>query len=245
METLEQSDPTGFETLEALSKADAVNQWLYDKIKRFAQGQILEIGSGIGNISAHLLKNQPTVTLTDLRPEYCRLLETKFAGHPHLQDIYEMDLVLPDFSVKNSALLGKFDTVIALNVVEHIEHDTLAINNARQLLRKNGKLVILVPAGPWLYNSLDRELGHYKRYTKKELNHLMESAGFSVQDSMYFNAAAIAGWWFSGHMLHEKIITSAKLNLYNRFVPLFRIADWFITPFTGVSVISVGVKDVN
>jgi 2-polyprenyl-3-methyl-5-hydroxy-6-metoxy-1,4-benzoquinol methylase len=245
MEALEQSDPTGFETLEALSKADALNQWLYDKIKGFANGQILEIGSGIGNISAHLLKNQPTVTLTDLRPEYCRLLETKFAGHPHLQGIYEMDLVLPDFSVKNSALLGKFDTVIALNVVEHIELDRLAIHNASQLLRKNGRVVILVPAGPWLYNSLDRELGHFKRYTKSGLNNLLESEGFRVQDSLYFNAAAIAGWWISGHMLREKIITSTKLNLYNRLVPLFRIADWFITPFTGVSVISVGVKDVN
>jgi SAM-dependent methyltransferase len=242
MEILEHSDPTGFETLEALSKADAFNQWLYDTIKRFAQGQILEIGSGIGNISAHLLKDQPTVTLTDLRPEYCRLLETKFAGHPHLQGIYEMDLALKDFNVKNSGLLEKFDTVIALNVVEHIEHDALAINNARQLLRKNGKLVILVPAGPWLYNSLDRELGHFKRYTKKGLNHLMESAGFSVQHSLYFNAAAIAGWWFSGHMLREKIITSNKLNLYNQLVPLFRMADWFVAPFTGVSVISVGVK---
>jgi SAM-dependent methyltransferase len=245
MEVREQSDPTGFETLEAFSKADAVNQWLYDKIKLFAQGQILEIGSGIGNISAHLLRDQLTVSLSDLRPEYCRLLETKFAGHPHLQGIYEMDLALPDFKVKNSALLGKFDTVIALNVVEHIEHDTLAIRNARQLLRKNGRLVILVPAGPWLYNSLDRELGHFKRYTKNGLNHLMESEGFSVRDSRYFNAAAIAGWWFSGHMLREKIITSRKLNLYNRFVPLFRIADWFIAPFTGVSVISMGVKDVN
>jgi SAM-dependent methyltransferase len=242
METPAQSDPSGFETLEAFSTAPAINRWVYEKISRYAQGQVLEIGSGIGNISALLLRDRSIVSLSDLRPEYCRLLEKKFGQDPHLQGVYELDLSLKDFKTKNAGLLEKFDTVVALNVIEHIADDSLAILNAKALLRVNGRLVVLVPAGQWLFNSLDRELGHYKRYTKAGLNSLLESAGLVVRESRYFNAAAILGWWFSGNILCEKIISPSKLNLFNRLVPFFRIVDWFVTPFTGVSVISVSIK---
>ena len=237
------SDPTGFETLESFSRIPAFNSWLYDKIKRYAQGHILEIGSGIGNISTFLLEDYAAVSLSDLRPEYCRLLENKFSREPHLQGIYELDLSLKDFPDRHPGLMENFDTVIALNVVEHIADDLTAIRNAISMLRKNGKLVILVPAGPWLFNGLDRELGHHRRYSKKDLNDLLELAGLTITDNRYFNAAAIGGWWFSGNILREKIISPAKLKLYNQLVPVFKIADWFLAPFTGVSVISVGIKN--
>ncbi len=238
-------DPAGFKTLENFSRASAFNHWLYKKITRFASGQILEIGSGIGNISGFLLRDQPAVSLSDLRPEYCQFLEKKFGGHPHLNGVYELDLSLPDFKDRYPELMEKFDTVIALNVIEHISNDTLAIRNAKSLLRDKGNLVILVPAGKWLYNSLDRELGHYKRYSKAGLRALLESAGLTVTDCRYFNAAAILGWWFSGKILREQVISPSQLNLFNQLVPIFRIADWFVTPFIGISVISAGVKNIN
>jgi SAM-dependent methyltransferase len=237
-----QSDPTGFETLESFSKIPAFNRWLYDKIKGFMRGQILEIGSGIGNISAFLLKDQLSVSLSDLRPEYTRLLKKKFNGEAHLQAVYDLDLSQPDFVNRHPDLVGKFDTIIALNVIEHIENDSLAVRNAAAMLRKDGRLLILVPAGQWLYNSLDRELSHYKRYSKTSLNNLLKSAGLVISSNRYFNAAAILGWWFSGNILRHKIISPAQLNAYNLLVPVFRIYDWFVTPFTGISVISVGTK---
>jgi SAM-dependent methyltransferase len=239
------SDPSGFETLEAFSNADAFNRWLFQKISIYVQGQTLEIGSGIGNISAFLLKDQTNVSLSDIRPEYCHLLQIKFGHDPHLQGVYELDLSLVDFCSKHPELLEKFDTVIALNVIEHITDDLLAIRNAKALLRNNGKLIVLVPAGQWLYNSIDRELGHYRRYSKSGLNNLMESAGLVVTGCRYFNAAAIFGWWFSGNILHEKIISPGKLKLYNTMVPFFRMVDWLVTPFTGISLISIGAKKVN
>ncbi len=165
-----QSDPSGFETLEAFSQAGEFNRWLYQKIAAYMQGKTLEIGSGIGNISAFLLKDLDDVSLSDLRPEYCRLLQNKFSYNNHLKGVYELDLSLEDFNPKHPELIEQFDTVIALNVIEHISDDLLAIRNAKTLLRKNGKLVILVPAGQWLYNSIDRELGHIKRYSKSGLN---------------------------------------------------------------------------
>ena len=243
MTTGTHSDPVGFETLEIFSRTSAINQWLYDEIKKFASGEILEIGSGIGNISAHLLKDQINVSLSDLRLEYCQLLQRKFVKDSHLRQVYVLDLAVADFKTKYFDMLEKFDTVIALNVIEHIENDSMAIQNAKSLLRSNGKLVILVPAGQSLFNSLDRELGHYKRYSKTRLKTLIRTAGFDISYCRYFNAAGILGWWLSGTVFRNKVITSSKLNLFNKLVPLFRILDWFVTPVTGVSLISVGIKN--
>jgi SAM-dependent methyltransferase len=235
-------DPVGFKTLETFSGAPAINRWLYEKINDGVNGRILEIGSGIGNISDFLLNDFSNVTLSDLRPEYCRILEKKFSGHPHLDGIYSLDLSLPDFKVKYAHLIEKFDTVIALNVIEHIADDLEAINNAKALLREGGRLVILVPALPVLYNSLDRELGHYRRYKKTELVKLFETAGLKNSRYRYFNAAAIMGWWVSGNLLQEKIISPSKLKTYNLLVPLFRILDTVVSPFFGISLISTSFK---
>src|ERR1700726_468891 len=119
METPAQSDPSGFETLEAFSTAAAINRWVYEKISRYAQGQVLEIGSGIGNISALLLRDRSTVSLSDLRPEYCGLHEKKLRQDPHLQGVYELDLQWKDFKTKNAGLWAKFDTVTTPNVIEN------------------------------------------------------------------------------------------------------------------------------
>jgi 2-polyprenyl-3-methyl-5-hydroxy-6-metoxy-1,4-benzoquinol methylase len=239
------SDPSGFETLDAISRADTFNRWQFDALNRSAQGQILEIGSGTGNISALLLENHSHVSLSDLRPEYCHLLQSKFSNNPHFKGVYELDLSINDFDLKYAELLEKFDTVIASNVIEHISPDTLAVRNAKALLRNGGRLIVLVPAGQWLYNSLDKELGHYKRYSKKKLKALLESAGLIVMNTRYFNAAAILGWWISGKVLKEKTVSASKMNLFNRLTPFFKITDWFIAPLVGISVISVGVKNAG
>src|SRR5450631_2670376 len=201
------SDHAGLETLEVFSGAPEVNRWLFEKINGFLQGEILEIGSGIGNISGFLLSEQPSVYLSDLRQEYCLRLENKFHGHPHLRGIYQLDLSLTDFKSRYSDLLETFDTVIALNVIEHIKDDQTAIENAKTLLRIGGKLVVLVPAIPRLYNTLDRHLGHFRRYTKTELRELIEKAGLKFGGCRYFNAAAIPVWWYSGSLLKDEIVT--------------------------------------
>ena len=245
MLTSDMADPAGYKTLEVFSRAPALNKWLYERISDFIRGQILEVGSGIGNISGILLEHHQKVTLSDFRPEYCQILEQKFGLHPHLQSIRNLDLSLTDFKIQYAQLLEKFDTVIALNVMEHLPDDFTALINAASMLRGQGKLVILVPAFPGLYNILDRELGHYRRYTKSGLIKLITSAGLQYTGSSYFNATAIPGWWFSGSLQKDKIITPGKLYLYNRFVPLFRLLDKLISPFAGISLISIGIKNLN
>jgi hypothetical protein len=129
-----------------------------------------------------------------------------------------------------------------MNVIEHIESDSLAVRNASKLLGSEGRLVILVPALQWLYNRLDRELGHYRRYTANSVRQLLVSQGMQLIDLSYFNPAAIPGWWFSGTVLKRKLIPERSLKLFNSLVGLLRLVDPITRHALGISVIAVAGK---
>jgi SAM-dependent methyltransferase len=238
------TDPSGWKTLELFAEAPAFNKWLFDQISPFCKGAVLEAGSGIGNISGLLLDHHFKLTLSDMRAEYCRLLKHKFGASPDLQAVHQLDLALPDFESRYPDLLNRFDTVVALNVVEHIKEDALAVRNAAKLLRNEGNLIVLVPSGRYLYNRFDRELGHYRRYSGKAVSRLLTNAGLQVFYSGYFNSAGIAGWWFSGSVLKKKIIPGSQLKIFDRLVPAFRILDQCTKKIAGLSVISVAAKQM-
>jgi 2-polyprenyl-3-methyl-5-hydroxy-6-metoxy-1,4-benzoquinol methylase len=235
-------DPFGLKTLELFSNAEAFNKWLFNSVAPFCSGNILEIGSGIGNLSKFLIEKFEKVALSDMRNEYCEILNEKFATHQNFKIAYQIDLSLTDFENINSSLLNKFDTVIALNVIEHIGNDLLAIENCKKMLKDQGRLIILVPAYQSLFNSLDSMLYHYKRYTKKSLSLLLKNAGLNIVHSQYFNFAGILGWWYSGTVLKKKIITGHQLSLFNKLIPIFRFIDKLILYKWGLSVIVISEK---
>ena len=240
--TIPELDKEGHDTLDAIASADKFNRWMFETIHPYIKDKILEIGSGIGNISAFLLETKKSVTLSDYNEQYCNILRDKFALFPNLSSILSIDLVDQQFDKKFAALLGSFDTIIALNVVEHIKDHNQAIANCKKLLRKDGLLIILVPAYQGLYNRFDKELGHYRRYTIKKLNAVM-SKHLTMIHNQYFNFSGIAGWFVSGAILRKKIIPSSQMKFYNKLVPLFRIIDKVLFNKTGLSVIGIGKKD--
>lgn len=235
-------DPIGEGTLEALAGAQNFNKWMYDTIAPYVKGELMEIGSGIGNISAFFLNNKVNTTLTDLRTNYCEILQTKFGSYPNLRGIKKVDLVQPEFEKTYADLIGKFDSIVALNVVEHIEDHELAIRNCYKLLRPGGHIIILVPAYQFLYNRFDKELGHFRRYTRKKLRNLIASQGFDIIFSTYFNSVGMAGWFVSGSVLKKKMIPEGQLKLYNKLVPAFKVADKIVFKQMGLSTIAVGRK---
>ena len=236
------SDPAGFETLEIFANAPAFNQWLFDEVSPYCSGKIIEIGSGIGNLSQYFLKNFKDVTLTDLRNEYVEILNKKFTDTPGLTAVNLLDISSPNFDQTHSSLLNSFNTVIALNVIEHIAADDLAINNCRKLLAPNGRLIVLVPAYPALYNSLDKKLGHFKRYDKSTLSSILKLQKLQVTHAAYFNFAGIFGWWFTGKILNKENIPDYQLSIFNKLTPLFRVIDKLIFHKAGLSIIAVGKR---
>lgn len=234
-------DPIGLETLKLFTKAERFNRWMFESISSYCIGSILEIGSGIGNISKLLLEKDGPLTLSDLRPEYCVFLKQRFRAN-QLNGIFQLDLSVTDFEENYPQLLGQFDTIVALNVIEHIEDDGIAVKNCKRLLKQGGRLIVLVPAFQVLNNSLDTELGHFRRYTKKSLTALLQKEDMNVTHTKYFNGTGIFGWWWAGAVLKSKIISTRQLKIYNKLVPVFRLIDKFAGNIAGLSVIAVAGK---
>jgi SAM-dependent methyltransferase len=237
------ADWTGGETLEAFAHAERFNRWMFDAVAPHCSGKILEIGSGIGNLSIHLLEKASLLTVSDMNENYCSVLQQRLGHYKQVEGIYRLDLSVNDFEEQYASLLGKFDTVVALNVIEHIKDDRAAIRNCKKLLTENGRLVILVPAFQWLYNSLDRELKHFRRYSEKTLSAVVTGQGFVISALRYFNSPGIPGWWLSGTLFRNKMISRFQLSVYNSLVPLFRIFDKLTSRVAGLSLIIVAVND--
>jgi SAM-dependent methyltransferase len=238
----EENDAVGEDTLDVISDADAFNGWMYNSIKPFLKGRVVEIGSGIGNISQFVLNDGFELMTTDIREGYCQRLKAKLSGFKSSLGSQQIDLTDPNFDENHQNLLGTFDSFFALNVVEHIEDDNLAIVNAKKLLKPSGHLIVLVPSYQFLYNGFDEELGHFRRYTVSSLKNLFVKNNLEIIHKQYFNFAGIGGWFVSGNMLGNRNIPEGQMSFYNSLVPLFKIADKIVLNKIGLSSIVVGKK---
>ncbi|NJY63625.1 class I SAM-dependent methyltransferase [Salinimicrobium sp. CDJ15-81-2] len=236
------SDKKGKETLDIISEADDFNRWMFETIFPFTKGKILEAGSGLGNISKFFLQEDCEIMLTDFRSEYCLTLIEKFKSFPNLLGVNNIDLIHPDFDNIYLKYLNSFDTVFALNVIEHIEDDNLAIQNCKKLLKEKGNLIILVPSYDSLYNKFDEELGHFRRYTRQSLSELFIKNNLKILHSQYFNFFGILGWFLSGKVLGKDTIPSSQMKLYNKMVPIWKIMDKLSMHRVGLSTIVIGQK---
>lgn len=230
-------DSAGAETLEIMAAAPRFNSWMYQTVAPFVGRRVLEVGSGIGNMSAHILDGGPEhLVLTDLDAWYREQLRQRFEGRPAVR---VDQLRLPDPTARDRFRADRIDTIVALNVVEHIEHDVGALRTMREILVRTGRIVILVPALEALYGEMDKELGHFRRYTRRTLADTFARAGFRVDRMMWFNRAGVPGWWFNGRVRKVKRIPVDQLRTFDALVPLFRMERFLPLPF-GQSLIAVG-----
>jgi SAM-dependent methyltransferase len=238
-------DPEGLATLDAIARADNFNSWMFSELRPYLTDQVLEIGSGIGNISEYLLSTQQHVTLSDLNQAYCHTLKLKFKHRPNLKAVIQMDVEAPQFETTYAEYLGQFACIIATNVVEHLKNDRQALQNLYRLLAPGGRLIILVPAYNGLFNRFDRELKHYRRYTRYTLSKLFRKSGLVVEKSSYFNLAGIPGWFIFGSLFKHKLIAPGLMSTYDKLVPVFKKLDQAASGSAGLSVYAVGRKNMS
>ena len=224
-------------TLNQLSEINRYNRWIYDQFSACLGQRILEVGSGTGNITQFLLTGNRTVVATDVLPKYRQELTTRFPDNQHLQ-IRTFDL---DRTVPAEFIAHPFDTVVCLNVLEHIEDDLFALRQMRDALTIGGRLALLVPAHQFLYGAFDEAVGHFRRYSKMALRTALLEAGFTLQSLKFFNLAATLPWFINGRLLRRAYLPNEQVNLANNLVPLLKLEKLIGPPF-GISLIAIARK---
>ena len=227
----------GARILDTLAHTPRFNEWMADTIRPFAGSRILELGAGIGNLTRKLSPRRSLYVASDIDAEHLARLRTRFQNRPNLE-IRRCDLAnSEDFA----PFAGRFDTVICLNVVEHVEDDMLALRNITSALQAGGRAIVLVPQGQSIYGTLDEVLGHFRRYSEEELRKKMEAAGLQVERIVRFNRVTRPGWYVNGKLLRKRSFGGFQLWVFDRLVGLWRLMDP-ILPWKPVSIIAIGLK---
>jgi SAM-dependent methyltransferase len=234
---IQAADQAGAETLAIMQAAPRYNRWQFRRIAPYLGRRVCEVGAGIGNMSALIAGSGPEqLVLTDLDPAYREVLQSRFAESPNVAIEH---LLLPDHSARSRFERYQLDTVVALNVVEHISEDVEALKSMAGMLQPGGRAIVLVPAFQQLFGTLDRELGHARRYTRQSLTHSMNQAGFRVERAFYFNLVGTLGWWVNARIRKVARIPIQQLRMFDALVPLLELENLVPLPL-GQSVIAVG-----
>jgi SAM-dependent methyltransferase len=224
--------------LDAFANAPNFNRWMADTIRPYVGNDVLEIGAGMGNLTRLLLPGRKRYVATDLDREHLERLRARLSHRPRLETA---ELNAADGACREK-YRAQMDTVVCLNVLEHIEDDYGALRNIHSMLRDGGRAVILVPCGQSIFNSLDEELGHFRRYSEDQLRQSMTEAGFNVETVLRFNRASRPGWWLNGTVLKRRTIGRIQLKNFDRLVWLVRRIDAYL-PWPQTSVIGIGRRD--
>lgn len=218
-----------------MSAARNYQRWQYRLIAPYLGSRILEVGCGIGNFTQYLA-DRGQVHGIDVEAACVEEFRRRFAGQPHLT-AEVMDVLGPEFG----ALAARpFDTVVCLNVLEHIRDDAEALRRFRSVLQPGGRVLLIVPAFQALYGPIDARLGHYRRYTKQGLAEVAAQAGFRVRAARYFNCVGGLGWWVNAKLLPRREQSAGQIAVFDAVVvPLMSVAErWLPLPF-GQSVLGV------
>jgi SAM-dependent methyltransferase len=229
------ADP-GHRTLRRVERLRRYNQYLWERINPYVGCRVLEVGSGTGNMTRYFV-SRPLVVATDMQPEYLELLRRAFGRNQNVS-VERFDLTEPD-----DGEIGRyeFDTIVCLNVLEHIEDDGAALARFHNLLPRGGRLILLVPMLPALYGSIDRALDHKRRYTKAEVAAKLEAAGFEMTHVSPLNVLGIPGWYLNSRILRRTAVPGIQARINDFLTPLLRL-EQKLHPPVGMSLLAVGRK---
>lgn len=222
-------------SLELISELYNYNHWIFNKIRPFLRGKLCEVGCGIGTITQFMLNHERVVGIEPSNASL-KTARERFAAHRNVEITRRFLRECPCEAVP----AGGFDTVICLNVLEHIEDDVDALSSMRKLCDKKGRVVVLVPAHMSIYGQLDRSFGHHRRYNRRSLGRAFEASGLTVSYSTYMNLLGYFGWWWQSRVLHRNQIPVQSARVFNRMVPFLDALERLLPRFFGQSIMMVG-----
>ena len=224
--------------LEAMDSASNYYSWILDEFGKRLGATVLEVGAGSGNFSVRLLQCGPQL-LCCLEPSGngFAALQQRFSGHPAVET-HQGTLAR-----HAGGWSERFDSIVYVNVLEHIENDADELRLALECLKPGGYLLIFVPALQWLYGSADLSVGHFRRYGRRTLEALFRDRGASIEVCRYWDILGILPWWFTFVLLRRPFVSGKLVGIYDRFVvPLARILERAVRIPVGKNLILVAKK---
>jgi len=198
---------------EELSKLERYNAWLYRSMSEHVGKRILEIGCGNGNMTK-FFTNADRIVAIDQDPSFVSDMRRRFEGVPNVQ-VLECDFPVQYKSTEY------FDTVVCMNVLEHVDDVEAFLWKAKDTLSVGGKLVLLVPAHQWLFGTLDHHAGHLRRYSAGALRTLLDRVGFSVASLNHLNVMGALGWFLTGRVLRQPVPSRVTFRTFNALTGVF------------------------
>lgn len=230
--------------LEAMSAASNYHSWILGIFTPYLGRHLVEVGAGMGSFSELILSHHVCETLSLVEPsremfEHLRVRARQLPASPRI-DVYHASFpeAAPQITAKQAP-----DSVIYVNVLEHIEDDEAELAAILDALSRPGRVFIFVPALTWLYGAFDERVGHLRRYMKSELEGKLSRAGFQILVSTYFDLAGVAPWWIKYRLLKSATMQTGAVRFYDRYiVPSARRFESVIKPPIGKNLIVVAEK---
>ncbi len=231
-------EPYGRAFLNNLTGTPQYLSWLADVLRPFLGDTILELGAGIGNLAGRLMGRRLHYAATEKDPLYLHSLHNRFLRTPNVS-VRKLDPERPEDFDQAS---GPFDTVLCVNVLEYAADPGALIESANRILKTGGSIVLLAPQGPGLFGSLDKTLGHLRRFSRPELSAMLEKHGFKVQRMIDLNKISTPAWWLYGKLLRRSRISKVTLKIFDKTVWIWRRIDGLL-PWHGLSLVAVATKE--
>lgn len=228
--------------LEAMSFADSYHRWILDLMRPYVGRNVVEVGAGTGSFSELLLTTRPD-SLTMVEPsEMFGELQVNISSRTDVPQVKFHQNIFSNVADEIAAS-GPPDSIIYINVLEHIENDLDELRVVHRTLKSAGHLVVFVPALPMLFSKFDRSIGHFRRYRRRDLRSKLEEAGFRVKDLRWFDMLGILPWLVKYRIAGSTAMEAGAVELYDRVaVPIIRRAESLISPPVGKNLFAVAEK---
>ena len=229
------------EDLEVLLGLHRYRQWIFSDMAPYLGSRSVEIGAGIGSFTKLLLGAVDTLDVIEPSPPLHPWLERQFGG-------LEQVRIVPDSAERwiAGARPGAYDSVVLINVLEHMQDDDAMLRNFAGVLAPGGYLLLFVPALMLLFSELDRRYGHYRRYALPALRRQVAAAGFSIVTARYFDILGLLPWLILNTWMGKTAFSPRLTRLYDRFgVPLTRAVESMVTPPVGKNILLIARKSMD
>jgi len=217
------------------------NRWIYENIRDALGKRVLEIGCGMGAMIDFAAARGRKITGVDIDDYFLKYSKLKYAKNEDIR-IIKSDCMVLDRKFKKES----FDTVMITNVLEHLKYQEKAVRIMNKLLSTGGRLAVFVPAFQCIYGKLDKNVGHYRRYTKITLRRVLEQSGFEIEKIHYMNFIGFFGWYFNSELLGRGLTPVRQSLFFDKYiVPAEKMIEKIIKPPIGQSIVAIAVKKSN